>query len=69
MLRKELMSSKSECRRYDKKIKVFKKEAEQLNKDYQAISKISEETNNQIIALQAKHQEDKELFENNIQKL
>lgn len=40
------MSSKSECRRYDKKIKVFKKEAEQLNKDYQAISKISEETNN-----------------------
>ena len=51
LLRKELMSSKAECRRYDKKIKVFKKEAEQLNKDYQAISKISEETNNQIIAL------------------
>lgn len=69
VLRKELMSSKAECKRYDKKIKVFKREAEQLNKDYQAISKISEETGNQIIALQAKHQEDKELFENNIQKL
>ena len=54
---------------YNKKIKVFKKDAEQQNKDYQAISKIAEETNNQIIALQAKHQEDKELFENNIQKL
>ena len=46
LLRKELMSSKDECRRHDKKIKVFKKEAEQLNKDYQAISKIAEETNN-----------------------
>jgi hypothetical protein len=69
LLRKELMSSKAECKRYDKKIKVFKKDAEQQNKDYQAISKIAEETNNQIIALQAKHQEDKDLFEANIQKL
>lgn len=29
LLRKELMSSKAECKRYDKKIKTFKKDAEQ----------------------------------------
>lgn len=33
------------------------------------MSKIAEETNNQIIALQAKHEEEKEKFENIIQKL
>lgn len=39
------------------------------NKEYQAVSKLAEETNNQIIALQAKHEEDKEIFEMEIQKL
>jgi chromosome segregation ATPase len=69
LLRKELTSSKSECARYDKTIKKSKKEAEIQNKDYQSVSKIAEETNNQIIALQAKHEEEKEKFENVIQKL
>lgn len=66
MLRKEVSSSKSECTRYDKKIKKAKKEAEIQNQDYQAVSKIAEETNNQIIALQAKHQEEKDRFESEI---
>ena len=64
LLRKELTSSKNECARYDKTIKKSKKEAEIQNKDYQSVSKIAEETNNQIIALQAKHEEEKEKFEN-----
>ena len=46
MLRKEVSSSKAECVRYDKKIKKAKKEAEIQNQDYQAVSKIAEETNN-----------------------
>jgi hypothetical protein len=46
MLRKELTSSKGECSRYDKQIKKSRREAENQNKDYQAISKIAEETNN-----------------------
>jgi len=51
LLRKELTSSKGECERYSKTIKKSKKEAELQNKDYQSVSKIAEETNNQIIAL------------------
>jgi len=66
MLRKEVSSSKAECTRHDKKIKKAKKEAEIQNQDYQAVSKIAEETNNQIIALQAKHQEEKDRFESEI---
>ncbi len=46
LLRKELTSSKNECVRYEKNIKKTKEEAERQNKDYQAISKIAEETNN-----------------------
>jgi len=69
MLRKELTSSRNECDRYEKTIRKSKKEAEIQNKDYQNVSKIAEETNNQIIALQAKHEEEKERFENVIQKL
>ena len=45
-LRKDLTSSRLECSRYEKSIKKARKEAETQNKDYQAISKISEETNN-----------------------
>jgi len=66
VLRKELASSQNECKRFDKKVKTLRKGAEIQFKDVQAISKIAEETNNQIIALQAKHLEDKELFEANI---
>ena len=39
------------------------------NKDYQAISKVAEETNNQIIALQAKTEDERSRFDNEIQKL
>lgn len=66
MLRKEVSSSKNECTRYEKKIKKSRKEAEIQNQDYQAVSKIAEETKNQIIALQAKHQEEKDRFESEI---
>lgn len=69
MLRKELTSSKNECTRYDKSIKKSRREAEAQNKDYQAVSKIAEETNNQIIALQAKTEDEREKFDNEIQKL
>ena len=66
MLRKELTSSNNECARYAKQIKKNRKKAEDENRDYQAVSKIAEETNNQIIALQAKHEEEKQKFENEI---
>ena len=69
MLRKEITSSKNQCTRYEKHIKKSKREAELQNKDYQAVSKLAEETNNQIIALQAKHEEEKQRFEIEIQKL
>ena len=69
MLRKELVSSNSECDRYEKSIKKIKKDAEQQNKDYQAISKVAEETKNYIISLQAQHQQDKKRFEDEIKKL
>lgn len=69
MLRKEVSSSKNECVRTEKKIKKARKEAEIQNQDYQAVSKLKEETNNQIIALQAKHQEEKDRFEKEIRTL
>ena len=69
MLRKEITSSKQECQRYQKQINRSRRDAEIQNKDYQAVSKIAEETNNQIIALQAKTEDERENFDNEIQKL
>jgi chromosome segregation ATPase len=69
LMRKELTSSRNECARFEKTVKKAKKEAELNNKDYQVVSKLAEETNNQIIALQAKHEEEKARFEIEIQKL
>lgn len=69
MLRKELTSSNNECARYSRTIKKNRKKAEDENRDYQAVSKIAEETNNQIIALQAKHEEEKKNFEVQIHQL
>lgn len=69
MLRKELTSSKNECTRYEKQIKKSCKSAEDQNQGYQAVSKIAEETNNRIVALQAKYEEEKDRFEEQIQKL
>ena len=69
MLRKELTSSKNECNRYEKLIKKSSKNAEDQNQGYQAVTKIAEETNNRIVALQAKYEEEKDRFEEQIQKL
>ena len=69
MLRKELTSSKSECFRYDKQIKKSKREAELQNKEYQTVIKIAEETKNHIIALQAKTEDERKKFDDEIQKL
>ena len=68
-LRKELTSATGEVYRLKKNIGKTKKEAEYQNKDYIVGKKISEEANNQIIALRAKHEEEKERFENEIKKL
>lgn len=69
VLRKELTSAINEVQRVKKNIKKAKKEAELQNKDYIIGKKFSEEANNQIIALRAKHEEEKERFEIEIQKL
>jgi len=47
----------------------IKKDATQLNKEYIVGSKHADETNNQILALKAKHEEEKENFEMEIKKL
>ncbi len=69
VLRKELTSANQEVERITKKTKKARKEAELQNKDYVLGKKVSEEANNQIIALRAKHEEEKERFEIEIQKL
>jgi hypothetical protein len=69
MLRKELTSSRNECQRYEKQIKKQRREAEKQNNDYYQNSKLAEETKNQIIALQAKHETEKERHDKNIEKL
>lgn len=50
-------------------ISKIKKEAVSTNKDYIQGSKHADETNNQILALKAKHEEEKEKFELEIKKL
>lgn len=52
-----------------RQISRIKKEATHTNKDYIAGSKQADETNNQILALKAKHEEEKERFELEIKKL
>ena len=47
----------------------IKKDATFTNKDYIQGSKQADETNNQILALKAKHEEEKERFELEIKKL
>lgn len=47
----------------------IKKDAIVSNKDYIVGSKHADETNNQILALKAKHEEEKERFELEIKKL
>jgi len=50
-------------------INKIKEEATATNKDYIQGSKHADETNNQILALKAKHEEEKEKFELEIKKL
>ena len=47
----------------------IKRGATKTNKDYIQGSKQGDETNNQILALKAKHEEEKERFELEIKKL
>lgn len=68
-LRKELSSSSTEVVVLKKNIGKTKRDAETLNKDYIVGKKVAEEASNQIIALRAKHEEEKERFENEIKKL
>ena len=68
-LRKEITSSQNQCQKYERLIKKSSKNAEDKNQGYQAVTKIAEETNNRIIALQAKYEEEKDRFEEQIQKL
>ena len=69
MLRKESTSALTEIDNLKKGIKRNKKEAELQNKEYILGKKVAEEANNQIVALRAKHEEEKERFENEIKKL
>jgi hypothetical protein len=69
MLRKETTSASTEIDNLRKFIKRNKKEAELQNREYIMGKKIAEEANNQIIALRAKHEGEKERFENEIKKL
>jgi len=52
-----------------RQISKIKKDATSTNKVYIQGSKLAEETNNQILALKAKHEEEKERFELEIKKL
>jgi hypothetical protein len=52
-----------------KQISKIKREAVGTNRDYIQGSKHADETNNQILALKAKHEEEKEKFELEIKKL
>jgi len=52
-----------------RQIAKIKKDAVVTNKDYIQGSKHADETNNQILALKAKHEEEKEKFELEIKKL
>lgn len=68
-LRKELQSSQNQVGNLKKNIGKTRRDAENQNKDYIVGKKVAEEAHNQIIALRAKHEEEKERFENEIKKL
>ena len=64
-----MTSSKNEVKKLTRGIKRTKEEAENSNKEYVLGKKIAEETSNQIIALRAKHEDEKERFETEIKNL
>ena len=69
IMRKEILFAKDSIIKMQKQIGKIKKEATVTNKDYIQGSKHADETNNQILALKAKHEEEKEKFELEIKKL
>jgi ribosome-binding ATPase YchF (GTP1/OBG family) len=68
VLRKELTSSRNETKKLTKEIANVKQDAEEENKRFQNIARIGEDTRIQIIALQAKYEEEKQRFDNEIAK-
>lgn len=69
IMRKEILFAHDSIDKMSRQIGKIKKEAVGTNKDYIQGSKHADETNNQILALKAKHEEEKEKFELEIKKL
>lgn len=68
-LRKEIMGAQLELDKHTTKIAKAKKTAKKLNSEYTAAKKNTEETNNQIISLKAKHESEKLWFEKEIENI
>ena len=69
IMRKEILFAQDSIRAMQDQINRFKQGAISNNKQYISGSKHAEETNNQIKALKAKHEDEKERFELEIKKL
>ena len=69
IMRKEILFAQDSIIQMGRQIGRIKKEAVVTNKGYISGSKHADETNNQILALKAKHEEEKEKFELEIKKL
>lgn len=67
--RKEIISTSKQLKRYNKKIKKTIRKAKDTNSDYIKDRKKAEETHDQILALKAKHEEEKARFEKEIRNL
>ena len=68
-LRKAIMAAQTEPDKHETKIGKAKKKARQLNSEYTAAKLNTEETNNQIISLIAKHESEKLRFEKEIENI
>ena len=68
-LRKELTAATNECNQLTSETKRIKKEATEQNKLQLISNQLAEQHTNQCIALRAKHEEDKEAFENKIKQM
>ena len=69
MLRKELKSSQSSTTGMQRSISKAKERALGSNRSYVTGKRKTEEANNHILALQAKHEQEKERFEFQIRQL
>ena len=67
--RKELKSTSKMIKKYNKNIGKARKDAKKKNEAFVDKKKKAEETNDQILALKAKHEEEKNRFEVEIRKL